>query len=770
MNKKYGPSGLSRDTREKTPLIGLALFAGSLLFLEIGLTRLFATIYYPPTVFAVLSLGLMGIGIGAATSAWQSRWRSTEHLTLYASGSSFFGLLLIVTILYGHALSIPRPLDFAMHMVLVLPPFTCAGLYFSTYFSLNAVEAPRLYFADLVGAGMGALLVVPIFHWIGAVDGMLLATVGLAATALFTQKTNRPSPGFTMFGLGSLPLVTTLLTIILFITHSFEWWPQPNWTTLFHDKPAGQRLENGATLLASRWDAFARTDLLDPGSGRPFELYIDGAAGSVMPPADGDPALWKDIGLFPFATEQPQRVFLIGPGGGLDIWFGLQGRSKEIVAAEVNPASVAIVREFADYNGGLYSELTQGAYSTIVTLHTDDGRAVLEQEANQYDLIFLSQVVTLAAERLGFALTENHVYTVEAMEIYLEQLNDLGQIAIKLYDEVTATRALVTALTALNETGISEQEALKHVMVLLDPNAVPAIPLLLVRKTPYSRDDALSIAAVAETVGFRPLFVPWVLAEPPLVEIVSGTKSLAQVVNEATNDIGPTYDDRPFFFQFERGLDPNVRWLVLGALVVALMVLLLPLVLTSPEPKAYQVYNGIYFAGLGFGFMLVEIALIQQTQLVLGHPTLSISVVLTTLLVGGGLGSAFWSKRSSILTIPFAGIVLGIGLWWSGWSLISPVVLAAEWWARLASIVLCILPLSLMMGIPFPARLKQLSNDPATVALAWGTNGIMSVVAAIVGLAIAQLWGFSYLLVVGCAVYIIVWGISLLGISNNGYH
>ena len=251
-------------------------------------------------------------------------------------------------------------------------------------------------------------------------------------------------------------MTTFLLTTILLITHSFTLWPEPNWAARFRDKPAGQQLEAGATLLASRWDAFARTDLLDPGDGRPYELYMDGAAGSVMPPDDGAPALWQDIGLFPFATEQPTRVFLIGPGGGLDVWFALQGRAEEIVAAEVNPGSVEIVRELGDYNGGLYEDRTGDTDSGIVTLRTEDGRSVLKRETDSYDLIFLSQVVTLAAERAGFVLTENHVYTVEAVQTYLERLTDTGQVAFKLYDEVTLTRALVTAITAMNENGLSE--------------------------------------------------------------------------------------------------------------------------------------------------------------------------------------------------------------------------------------------------------------------------------------------------------------------------
>ncbi len=53
--------------------ISLALLSGGGLFLEIALTRLFSTIFYPPYVFAIISLAILGIGLGAALAAWRAR-------------------------------------------------------------------------------------------------------------------------------------------------------------------------------------------------------------------------------------------------------------------------------------------------------------------------------------------------------------------------------------------------------------------------------------------------------------------------------------------------------------------------------------------------------------------------------------------------------------------------------------------------------------------------------------------------------------------------
>ena len=128
---------------------------------------------------------------------------------------------------------------------------------------------------------------------------------------------------------------------------------------------------------------------MDPDA--PYELYMDGAAGSVMPPADGHPALWRDIGFFPYATEQPARVFIVGAGGGLDVWFALQANADEITAVEVNRASASLPRNMARTTAESSSTRRCGCWWM-------KGAASSAHEDWLYDLISLSQVVTAAAE------------------------------------------------------------------------------------------------------------------------------------------------------------------------------------------------------------------------------------------------------------------------------------------------------------------------------------------------------------------------------------
>lgn len=733
------------------PYVGIALLSASVLLIEIGLTRLVSVLYYPPLAFAVLALAVLGIGVGAALAALRADLRALRLVPFYAA----VGAISLVAMLTLATAGLSSPL-YPLFFALIIAPFTCAGLALSVLFSQQPQQSIRLYMADLLGAGAGALLAVLLYNRLGGVNGLLCAAALMASAGIFVGQVCQLAhyPAILQHYPQFIAAIATVLCLSLMAFNSINGFFRIDTAKLPVPKPVSEKLTNGGHLLRTHWDAFARTDLIDPGGGQPYELYMDGAAGSVMPPARGNRALLRDIGFFPFATEQPQSAFIIGPGGGLDVWFGLQSGAREIVAVEVNPASVALVREYAAYNGDLYGQPN-------VRVLVDEGRSVLQREARQYDLIFLSQVVTLAAERNGYALVENSTYTVEAFADYLAHLSPNGQIALKLYDEPTLTRALVTALAALQRRGMAETEALRHIIVLLDPQSEPPIPLLLVRNAPYTRDDALSIGAVADQVGFRPLYLPDAWAEPPLDRIADGRASLADLIRQAENDLSPTTDDRPFFFQFERGIPAALLPLLAGmALLMAGGSAWLWRVqrrqwLSMPNahstlPNPLSMFS-LYFAALGAGFMLAEVGLIQQTRLFLGHPTLAITLVLATLLVGGGLGSALagrWQQAGvSVLRWPMTIILIWLLLWLLFWPAFSQTFLAAESMTRIFVVSGALLPLALCLGMPFPLGLRTVGQWGARqIALAWAVNGVMSVAGSLLAVTLAMLLGYRVVL------------------------
>ena len=721
-------------------LLSLALLSCSSLMLEITLTRLLAALYYPPYVFAVLALAVLGIGLGAALATVIRRLHEDRHLPGY---SLLAGLMTLVALIVT-VLAAPADLQIVILIVASLP-FLFVGLALATLFRSQA--ANRLYMADLVGAGLGAILALPLMDTLGPINALLVIAAGFGLAGVLMSTRNLPLPQLALLLLAILGLGSNLAL----------GWLMIDFATLPTVKPINEAIAQGGTIIDTRWQSFSRTDLVQPSDNSPLRLYIDGAAGSLMPAPDDRELLFSDIGFFPFAVGQPERAMVIGPGGGLDVWFALESGAQEIVAVEVNPASVTIVEDYADINGGLYDRLQ-------VRVVVDEGRSVLRREAVRYDLISLSQVVTLAAERSGYALSENTIYTVEAFHDYLDHLTDTGQIAIKLYDELTLTRTLSTALAAFRERGLSDVEALQHTAAFLDPRVDPPIPLLIVSQSPFSREDALVYGGIAREIGFVPLYLPHVLAQPPLDAIEAGTQPFEAIIADSNEDISPTTDDRPFFYQFERGIPATLVPLLLavgGVLVVGIVWLIFRQ--RRVETRSLR-WSPLYFAGLGVGFIAVEIAILQQTRLFIGHPSLAVTVVLATLLIGGGIGSYVagrWLKARMTPTRATLLVAVMVAVWIVGWPLLSQQFLALPQAGRIVVAILSLLPLALVMGIPFPTGLS-LMDDPH-VSLAWATNGVMTVAGTVAAVTLAILGGYTTVLLVGAACYLLLAALAYIG-------
>lgn len=718
-------------------LIGAAALSASALLLEIVLTRLFSLLFFPPYVFLVISIAIFGIGLGAALPALRPVMAQANRTPLYACGAALTTLLLIIFAVLGASLDLQ-----IMLFPLLATPYIFFGLAMSSLFSQNPAASRLLYMSDLFGAGVAAVAAIPLLDRFGAINAALLAALGFAIAGFyFLSQRNR-----------WIVALCIGLCAALFGSNVAASFLEIDMASLATNKPISAPLNSGGKILQSHWDAFARTDLVEPGADGPLRIYVDGGAASIMPSSAARQDLVSDIGFFPFATEQPKRVFIIGPGAGLDVFFALQANAEAITAVEVNPASVALVDEWSGVNGALYNR-------PGVELIIDDGRSVLRRATDDYDLIYLSQVLTLAAERGGYALSENTIYTADAFADYLARLDDDGQIALKLYDEITLTRAVSTALAALRRRGLADAAAMKHLVALVDEKSDPPTPLLLIGAQPYTEDDSLVLGAIAREVGFSPLFLPHVLARPPLDRVDSGEAAFASLIEASADDISPPTDDRPYFFQFERGIPSSL--LPLTVVVALLLLALLALYMRQWRRSLDQAKRLMpaFFAMLGLGFIALEIYAIQQTRLFLGHPTYAVTVVLATFLVGGGLGSGLTQRyfRASLEARPqlVTALIAILALVWSLlWQVVAQELFAADLILRGLVVISLTLPLALCMGIPFPQALEFIGRgDRRQVAVAWSVNGLMTVAGSVAAVLLSLTTGFTSVLWLGCGAY-----------------
>jgi hypothetical protein len=279
--------------------------------------------------------------------------------------------------------------------------------------------------------------------------------------------------------------------------------------------------------------------------------------------------------------------------------------------------------------------------------------------------------------------------------------------------------------------------------------------IFMLRKQPFTE------AQTSEIMSWdlaRPVIVPGRHVEPPYGDLFSGRKTLAQVIAESPSRVDPVYDDSPFYFARERpwGL-PKRMMQGLSAFVLPVVGLLLMFVgCGKPRGERIRPYAAsiVYFACLGAGFIAVELALLQNLTLLLGHPIFTLSILLFTILAAGGCGSAL-SGRVPAAWACFVVAVLAAGAAFALPRLVPAFLpLALPW--RVAIAVAMIVPFGLVMGMPFPNGLRQTGQGALPPPpFYWGLNGVMSVIGSVGTVIVALVFGFQMAMLVGSACYLL---------------
>jgi hypothetical protein len=242
-------------------------------------------------------------------------------------------------------------------------------------------------------------------------------------------------------------------------------------------------------------------------------------------------------------------------------------------------------------------------------------------------------------------------------------------------------------------------------------------------------------------------------------------------------DIAAATDDRPFFFHtafwwhlFPRSpavwstvpvLEYTITILLVIIGIAAALCVVLPLryVAGRGERRPGTTRYAIFFAGIGLGYLAFELALIQKFGLFLGHPNYALSIVLAPLLFATGLGSLAWPSMAGRVPVRYVSYVLAVVVL-AEYALVFPLLASASTlslWLRGVIVVALVMPIGVCLGVFFPAGLERLkTEDPAFIPWAWGVNGIFSVLAPILAVALSITWGISALLVTAIPVYLIV--------------
>ena len=717
--------------------LGIFLVTLSGLMFEIGLTRIFsATIWYH-YAFVAISVALLGWGLGGfALHLLRGR------IVLSRERAAFF------TLLYGLSLPLAlwlivrypfHPDRLVFYFAVSLLPFLLAGVALSMLFAVERERAGRLYFADLVGASLGALAVTFLLSWLGGESAVLAVSLApLAAAAAFDRR------------LRAVSAVAALLVLAAVAVNEqsglFKIRSAPTKGLYRH-----MAATPGSTIALTGWNAYSRIDAVT-GFEHPYlaRLYIDSDAWTNILAWDGDvPSLapmrtWYRARPFELVPARP-KTLVIGPGGGSDVLVALAAGSEKVTAVEMNPLMLRFVRHFGARAGNIYDH-------PQVEAVLSEGRTFIRRSERRFDVILMGFVDSWAAVASGgLSLSENHLYTVEAFQAYQEHLTDDGQLVILRWP-VDIPRLVANAVAL-----VGPAEAGRRVAVLLErregDREDPPQMIFVFKKRPFTEAETARMAAWAEA---EPVIVPGHHVEEPYASLFAGRTSFAEYIAQAKTRVDPVFDDRPFFFATVKpwGLPSRMRNQFAIVLSVLLPLGLLVVAFGKPRGEATAPYLASigYFACLGIAFIAVELALLQHLTLLLGHPIFTLSILLFTLLASGGLGS--WASGRFPLRPVCLGVALVSALYALALPRLVPALLPLPLAARIAIAIALVAPLGFLMGMPFPKGLRASGQGPFPAPpLYWGLNGLFSVLGSLATMVTAVIFGFTWAMLGGAAFY-----------------
>ena len=775
---------------------GMVGFVG--LTLEIAYTRIISfKLFYYYTYF-VIGLALLGFGAAATVTALSARLRRRDVLDTIRVLAPIVAVLGVLS--YFAVARIPTDVNqiwagslgrasIELMVVVVLAllltsVFFGLGVIISLLIVVDAADVRRLYFWDLTGAALGCLLAVPLQRTIGPPAMVLLSLVAFAALGLVIAV--RAGHGMRLAGAG-----LSLVAVAAFLVGTQD--------VRTDDTKTLRRTDN---IAAGDWGAVFRVDAVS--LGYLMILHHDGLWGSSIWRYDGTPETTvrfeTDDRQIPWAAlgRTPDRLLIIGAAGGNEIQAALTYGVGHVDAVELNPVTHELLTDtFAEYSGNI-------ANLPNVNYVQGDGRTFLARSDDAYDLIWFvapdSYAASNAATSGAFVLSESYLYTKEMIETAFDHLTPEGLMVAQFGDfdfETRPTRTARYLVTARDAVADELDDFAGHVLLVVErPEAeIGRVSTIALSRTEF---DAAAVervmGAIDNVPDARSIHLPGGggTQEGITAQLINADdEQLGELVGDYPFDITSITDDRPFFWHFtpyadvftnfSRGMEDSeiaigerlLLMLLVVAILVAAVLLWLPFLLSRRTagdrpggvPDRWRLL--VYFAALGLGFMVIEISMIQRFSLLLGYPTLSLSVSLFTLLISTALG-ARWSQWIQVdvrrrLAITLAGMWLITIVYLLISDAVTERVLAWDQTWRIALVVVMLFPVGVMLGMFLPTGIDRAramaavngTDEGRLVAWCWAVNGFFSVIGSTSTTMLSMTFGFDRTLVIGLVLYLV---------------
>ncbi len=582
----------------------MALTTLATLLLELSLTRIFSVVFYYHFAFLAISIALFGLGAGGVFSYVISGWKGRFYRKLgLLSALNCVLVVLAAVIVLSQKATISNGALALIYFTNALP-FFCAGAIVSMVISETIERVNRVYFFDLLGAAGGCLLLVPILNLLGGPNTTISVAILFAAAASIWFFLDGYTPG--RVASVALGLALTLLVIVNVKAH---------WIEVRYAK--GKQLQGEQFV---KWNSFSRIALApEHDSGVPM-IFIDADASTGIANFDFDHLtdddrrrLLREGPGLAYDVRPGAKTLVIGPGGGWDVSRALASGSRDVTGVEINPIiATTIMRQ-------KYPQLSRNLYfRPDVHIHVEDGRSFVRRSSDKYQVLQATLVDTWASTAAGaFALSENNLYTTDAMRDYLAHLTDDGVLSFTRWGfdpPRESLRLLSLAMTALHDLG--ENDPARHFIVgregtRADLAGWGARDTVLISRKPFSDADVARARDMITASKMQAVYLPGANLPNQFTQLLSAPDP-AKYERDYAFDITPVGDDRPFFFytvqprdllsfvtsgprdtadyKVNKAVPLLFESLVVSMIAVLIILLLPPLVLKTKLPREKSVH------------------------------------------------------------------------------------------------------------------------------------------------------------------------------------
>ena len=510
----------------KSTIAGIFCLALSVILFEIALTRVFAIMMWHHFTYMVISIGLLGFGAsGSLLTALRANESKKDPRGALAwcslgYGISVVGAFFLATMLQPDSLAIWQEkrnfLLLSLIYLVIAVPFFLGGLGIGLCLVRCVRHVNTLYFFDLLGSALGAVLAAALLKAVGSTTAVALAgSFGLVAAFCFSLGGSRRTQT-----VGAVGLLLGLLLGGAFVSGKATWHvPFAPGKEAAVVEQLGLPIER---IYSSTAEVQVGPDVLGaPAFGgdnglidnRPINVRTAGQDGTAPTTMYKGAA---DLEQFPFlddtsaatayvahraAGRQDLGVMVIGVGGGVDVMVALANGAGHVTAVELNSAMIemATVRH-DDYLGGLF---TTSPLAGRIQLENSEGRAYLRSRDARFDVIQMSGVDSYTALSTGaYTLSESYLYTTGAVRDFFAHLSPDGIVnysrfcAYRPMKPRETLRLANIAFAALAELGIAEPQ--RHIAVFQGQVWAST----MVKRSPFTAAEIEALRRFAELEGF----------------------------------------------------------------------------------------------------------------------------------------------------------------------------------------------------------------------------------------------------------------------------